>query len=82
MADIDNNGLNQYGVPVSNSINKTLKLRCKRLVLESILSVSIENKDITFLDTVYKYVSDKATRHNIIKNYFEENDNDNNIGDC
>ena len=64
MADIDNNGLNQYGVPVSNSIN------------------NIKNKDITFLDTVYKYVSDKATRHNIIKNYFEEKDNDNNIGDC
>jgi|TARA_R110000803_G_scaffold166059_4_gene229437 hypothetical protein len=63
MADIDNNGLNQYGLPIDN------------------LNNNIRDKDITFINAVYKYVSDDATRKNLINYYFGEQD-DNNFGDC
>jgi len=35
-----------------------------------------------FLSLVYKNVKDTEKRNDIIKLYFEERDNDNNIGDC
>ena len=63
MADIENNGVNQYGLPINN------------------LNNNIRDKDIAFLNAVYKYVSDDVTRKNLINYYFGEQD-DNNFGDC
>lgn len=36
----------------------------------------------TFLEVLYRNVKDVSKRKDIIKLYFEEKDNDNNIGDC
>ena len=36
----------------------------------------------TFLEVLYRNVKDVSKRQDIIKLYFEEKDNDNNIGDC
>lgn len=36
----------------------------------------------TFLEVLYRNVKDITRRKDIIKLYFEEKDNDNNIGDC
>ncbi len=36
----------------------------------------------TFLEVLYRNVKDVTKRKDIIKLYFEEKDNDNNIGDC
>ena len=42
-----------------------------------------EMKDThTFLEVLYRNVKDVNKRQDIIKLYFEEKDNDNNIGDC
>ena len=36
----------------------------------------------TFLEVLYRNVKDVTKRKDIIKLYFEEKDDDNNIGDC
>ena len=36
----------------------------------------------TFLEVLYRNVKDVSKRQDMIKLYFEEKDNDNNIGDC
>lgn len=36
----------------------------------------------TFLEVLYRNVKDVSKRKDIIKLYFEEKDDDNNIGDC
>mgnify|MGYP000964177664 CR=1 FL=1 len=42
-----------------------------------------EMKDThTFLEVLYRNVKDVSKRQDIIKLYFKEKDNDNNIGDC
>ena len=40
------------------------------------------NDTQTFLELLYRNVKNASKRQDIIKLYFEEKDNDNNIGDC
>ena len=42
----------------------------------------ILKKDNNFIESMYRHIPNREKLNEIINNYFKENENDNNIGDC